>query len=254
MKTETRQILADALLCLADDELILGHRDSEWCGSAPILEEDIAFANIALDEIGHADLWFRTIAGLLGEDPDHYPDHLVYFRTAIEFRNLPLVELPKGDWAFSILRQYLFDSAELVRLEALGSSRHAPLAEVARKIIKEELYHFRHTHSWIERLGRGTPESQRRLQAALNELWPYTAGLFEPLPGEPELASEGFLPDSSRLMPVWQKAICEHLEHSDLVIPEPQLTVLSRTQHTPYLQILLMELQSVARLEPGAAW
>lgn len=254
METEHRDYLVEALSCLADDELILGHRDSEWCGHAPILEEDIAFANISLDEIGHAELWYRTIAGLLVEDPDRYPDQLVYFRPAVDFRNLPLVELPRGDWAFSIMRQYLFDASEFVRLEALGSSRYTPLAEVARKIHKEEIYHLRHTRSWVERLGQGTAESQQRLQAALNELWSHATLLFLPLPGESSLAAENYLPDSTILAIAWKDLVSDHFKKSGLTIPDPIELDTNRSRHTSHLPTLLMELQSVARMEPGAAW
>jgi ring-1,2-phenylacetyl-CoA epoxidase subunit PaaC len=254
MNPETMRMLAEALTCLADDELILGHRNSEWCGHAPILEEDIAFANISLDEIGHAELWYRIIAGLAGEDPDSYPDQLVYFRPAGEFRNLPLVEFPRGDWAFSMLRQYLFDAAELVRLEALGSTLYKPLGEVARKIYKEELYHYRHSRAWVERLAQGTQESHERMQTALNAQWPYAADLFTPLPGEHFLAAENYLPDSVALGHTWKEMALSFCVQSGLVIPEPQKVEFNRSRHTPYFDPLLMELQSVARLEPGAAW
>jgi ring-1,2-phenylacetyl-CoA epoxidase subunit PaaC len=154
------------LLALADDELILGHRDSEWTGHAPILEEDIAFANIAQDEIGHASLWYGLVQRLGGAEPDR----LVFFRPPSEYRNAPLVELPKGDWAFSMLRQYLFDAAEAQRLPLLAASAHRPLAEAAAKIRTEEIYHLRHTQAWIERLAQGTAESHGRTQAALDLL------------------------------------------------------------------------------------
>src|SRR5215471_16608308 len=144
----TPPALPTYLLALADDELLLGHRDSEWTGHAPILEEDIAFANLAQDEIGHAALWYGLLRNLDGSDPDR----LIFFREPGAFRNAQLVELPKGDWAFSMLRQYLFDAAESVRLPLLAVSTHRPLAEAAAKIRPEELYHLRHTQAWIQRL------------------------------------------------------------------------------------------------------
>src|SRR5262249_24761260 len=152
MKPPLRDVLADYLLALADDELILGHRDSEWCGHAPILEEDIAFANLALDEIGHARVWYGLLGDLLSKDPETYPDELVYRRDASEFRCAQFVELPKGDWAFSMLRQYLFDSIEAMRLEALTESSYQPLADAAAKMRPEEMYHLRHTSAWVRRL------------------------------------------------------------------------------------------------------
>src|SRR5258708_18951852 len=177
--------VAAYLLALADDELILGPRDSEWTGHAPILEEDIAFANIAQDEIGHASLWYGLAHGLGGAETDR----MVFFRSPGEYRNAPLVELPKGDWAFSMLRQYLFDAAEAERLPLLAASSHRPLAEAAAKIRTEEIYHLRHTRAWIERLAQGTNESRNRVQAALDLLWPYALQLFRPASCEPELAA-----------------------------------------------------------------
>ena len=122
--------LADRLLALADDELILAHRNSEWAGHAPVLEEDIAFANLALDEMGHAAIWYGLREALTGESADR----LIFFRDAGAYRNAQLVELPRGDWAFAMLRQYLFDAAESVRLPQLANSAYRPLAEAAAKI------------------------------------------------------------------------------------------------------------------------
>ncbi len=181
---QLRNALSAQLLAWGDDEFILGHRDSEWCGHAPILEEDIAFANIALDELGHAQTWYILLAQLLEEDVGLYPDHLVYRRQAADFRNVQLVEFPNGDWAFSMLRQYLFDQMETIRLERLRNSRHRALAEAALKLGKEEIYHRRHSRAWVQRLGGGTQESHRRTQAALETLWPAASQLFNPLASE----------------------------------------------------------------------
>lgn len=254
MQADLQAMLAEALLALGDDELILGHRDSEWCGYAPILEEDIAFANIALDEIGHAALWYRLVAGLRGEDPDTYPDRLVYRRQAAEFLSLPLVELPKGDWAFSMLRQFLFDTAERVRLEALQQLAYKPVAETAAKILPEERYHERHTRAWVYRLGLGTEESQARLQQALETLWPYAQGLFDPLPGEDRLAPDGLCPASGPLRSAWEADVRPFLVSAGLQVPSPGQVFFNRRQHTPELRHLLEDMQSVARLDPQAEW
>ncbi|MCS6911212.1 MAG: phenylacetate-CoA oxygenase subunit PaaC, partial [Anaerolineales bacterium] len=149
--TEIERALAEKLLALADDELILAHRNSEWTGHAPILEEDIALANIAQDELGHAMLYYELHCALAGGTPDR----LAFFREAADFRNVQLVELPKGDWAFTMLRQYLFDAYELALLAQLTHSAHRPLAEVAAKVRNEELYHYKHTGAWVRRLGLG---------------------------------------------------------------------------------------------------
>lgn len=245
--------LHDYLLCMADDELILGHRDSEWCGHAPILEEDIAFANIALDEIGHAAIWYSLAAEIAGEDPDEYPDQKIFFRDPGEFRNCQFVEQPKGDWAFSMLRQYLFDQAEKVWLVALRRSAYPPLAEAAAKINTEEIYHLRHTQAWIKRLGLGTRESHRRLQEALNKLWPFASQLFVRVP-EDALVQAGLVPAEESLRKEWESLVVPYLEICDLVIPEAEQFMSPRDQHTDHLKTLVIEMQSVARLEPGGKW
>ena len=246
--------IQDYLLGLADDELILGHRDSEWCGRAPILEEDIAFANIALDEIGHADLWYGLLAELSGEDPDTYPDRLVYFREPMDYRNIQMVELPIGDWAFTILRQYLFDACEQVRLEALAHSQYTPLANIASKIVKEEFYHCRHTSVWVRRLGLGSAESHLRMQNALDDIWPYTAQMTQPMAGEDSLVQAGIVPDSSQLQSIWQAKVIPFLQECSLALPDLPGMALQREEHTPYLRVLIEEMQSVARSEANAVW
>ena len=266
--------LADYLVASGDDELILGHRLSEWCAHAPILEEDIAFANLALDEIGHASLWYTLAAELRGEDAAAYPDQLVYTRPAGAYRCIQMVELPNGDWAFSILRQCLFDLHEQVLLEKLAASPFPTLAAVAAKIRKEELYHARHSRLWLQRLGLGTEESHRRMQTALDALWPYTTQLHQPLPGEATLISAGIVPPAEALQPAWESLVLPLLSECSLTVPAPSHTQdpdhpspiilhpssfqthLSgpRTQHTPHLPLLLADLQYLNRLYPSAAW
>jgi ring-1,2-phenylacetyl-CoA epoxidase subunit PaaC len=259
MKAESRgeslqATLTSLLLAMGDDEFILGHRDSEWCGSAPILEEDIAFANIALDELGHAKIWYTLLGSLIGENPDTYPDHLVFERAAGDFRNLQLVELPNGDWAFSMLRQYLFDAFEIARLESLKDSAYLPLAEAASKIRKEETYHYRHTQAWVLRLGQGTDESQRRMQNALNELWPYTRQMFFPHPGDAELVEAGYTFPMERIQKAWEGRVLPLLASCGLRLPDFDDMQVRREQHTKHLKVLLDEMQSVARLDPRAEW
>jgi ring-1,2-phenylacetyl-CoA epoxidase subunit PaaC len=252
---EQRRALAGWLVALADDELILGHRDSEWCGHAPILEEDIAFANLALDELGHAKIWYTLAAGLLGEDPETYPDRMIFFRDAADFRNAPLVELPGGDWAFSMLRQYLFDAAEGVRLEALAASGYRPLAEAALKIRPEELYHRRHTSTWIQRLGLGTAESHERTQRALDELWPYALNLHAPIDGDDQLVVAGWVPEPGELQQAWEGEVRPWLTQAGLSVPSAgAVTPCGRDRHSPHLAALVAEMQSVARLQPAASW
>jgi ring-1,2-phenylacetyl-CoA epoxidase subunit PaaC len=254
VESEVKTALQSWLLARGDDELILGQRDAEWCGLAPILEEDIAFANIALDELGHGALFYALLAELVDEDPRAYPDQLTFWREEEEFRNIQMVELPRGDWAFSMLRQFLFDSAELALLEALEGSLYTPLAEAAAKIRTEELYHERHTRLWVQRLGGGTEESRGRLQAALGALWPYTGQFFSPLPGEDLLVRENFIPPAHSLAPSWERRAIPLLQEIGLRLPPGPRLELERSQHTSHLKVLLEEMQSTARLEPGAEW
>ena len=251
MDPDLMQALSNQLLAAADDELILGHRDSEWTGHAPILEEDIAFANIAQDEIGHAIIWYSLLAELTGHDPDRQ----VFFRDAEAYRNVQLVELPRGDWAFSMVRQYLFDAAEMVRLADWVNSRYQPLADAAAKIRKEEIYHYRHTHTWVQRLGLGTDESHRRTQNALDEMWPYVFQLFAALPGQALLIQAGIVSDPRQVCQEWEARVLPSLKESGLQVPaQPDSAIAQRHQHTLHLTELLAEMQQVARLDPEAQW
>jgi ring-1,2-phenylacetyl-CoA epoxidase subunit PaaC len=246
------QEICSRLLLLADDELVLGHRDSEWTGHAPILEEDIAFSNIAQDELGHSIAWYSLIEGLSGKDPDH----LVYTREAGEFRNAPLVELPNQDWAFSMMRQCLFDFAEKTRLELLIDSAYTPLADTAAKIIKEEDYHCRHSGAWVKRLCLGTDESRSRMQAAMDLCWTYALDLMTPVPGEALLVAEGIFPDPRTVRQNWEQWVGPFLRvECGLRIPEAkERPAWTRENHSPHLESLLGELQFVARSDPGAKW
>ena len=251
MKTELKSAISNLLLALADDELILAHRNSEWTGHGPILEEDIAFTNIALDEIGHAHTWYKIYAEL----NDEAPDQLAFFREADGFRNVQMSELPIGDWAFSMLRQYLFDAYELIMLANLAESQFQPIANVATKIRMEEMYHLRHTQSWVARLGLGTAVSQQKMQTALDELWPYAQQLFIAHDNEALLLEEGVLvQETAVLHEQWLNATKTHLAQSELTVPQTEQSNLNRDEHTEHLTTLLTEMQSVARLDPQAQW
>ena len=255
------EAIQSLLLAMADDELCLGHRDAEWTGHAPIIEEDIAFANIAQDEIGHALIWYQLREQLGGENPDD----LAFLRGPEEFTCCHLVEQPKGDFAFTIVRQFLFDAAEKVRLEALRTSSHVPLREAAEKILPEEEYHLLHTRSWVERLGNGTEESHRRMSAALEVAFPLALGLFEPPEGEPELVAEEVFPGNEPLQDSWLRLVVPVLQDASLMPPveradagwTPSCSAVCggrRGQHTPALTQLLADFQQVRRTDPVAAW
>lgn len=242
--------LVDRLTAFADDGLILAHRNGDWIGHAPILEEDIALANLAQDELGQAMLFYNLVEELSGKSGDQ----LAFFRNSADFLNVQLVELPKGDWAFTILRQYLYDAYQHVLHAELLNSTYQPLVDVAGKIYKEELYHLRHTHVWVARLGLGSVEANGRMQRALGELWPFTAQLFAPLDTDQRLIADGVVPDVAQLLPRWEQIVVTHLAESDLTIPDVAMVDVSRTEHTPHLDALLAEMQLVARADPQASW
>ncbi len=170
-----------------------------------------------------------------------------------------MVELPNGDWAFSMLRQYLFDSYENILLERLVDSALEPLAQAAAKAQREEIYHLRHTQAWVQRLGLGTEESRRRMQEALDTLWPYTAQLFLPVPREEHLVQANIVPPPRQLRAWWRETVVPFLQSSGLALNEStnrngKDETTSRERHTEHLPRLLEELQSVARLDPEASW
>src|SRR5512135_1453163 len=237
------------LTTFADDELILGHRDSEWTGHAPILEEDIAFSNIAQDEMGHALLWYTVLHEKLDQP---HPDRMAFWRKANEFRNAQFVELPKGDWAVTIIRQYLFDVYEQVRNEELLKSDFQPMVDVVSKIKREEVYHLMHSRGWVLRLGDATAESHNRMQTALDQLWPYALGLFEPIAEAPEYSAK-----LNDLRQTWLNVATPILTQATLFIPtqaEPIIGGRNR-QHTGHLIDLLKDMQKVARTEsPETVW
>ncbi|CAM3550363.1 1,2-phenylacetyl-CoA epoxidase subunit PaaC [Deinococcus frigens] len=235
------------LTALADDEIILAQRGGEWTGQAPILEEDIALANIAQDELGHAGLYLELRRALDGTDADT----LAFTRSADEYTSARFVELPKGDWAFTMLRQYLYDAYEALWLDAARKSTYGPLAEVASKAFREERFHLQHTALWVERLALGTPESMKRTQDALNALWPYVGQLFQPVAGETELVDAGLLPDLNAVKTRWEGLIVPHLTvQCGLVLPPAGAEQPGRDTHTEDLAPLLLEMQRVAREHP----
>jgi ring-1,2-phenylacetyl-CoA epoxidase subunit PaaC len=247
--------LANFLIALADDQLMLGHRNSEWCGHAPILEEDIAFANIAIDELGHARVWYEIVAQLLDEDKRAYPDQLIFFRDAEDFRNVRMASLPNRDWAFTLVRQHLMDVFEMLYLELLRDSKHQLISSAAAKLINEELYHRRHTRAWLPRLGAGTEESHRRMQAAVDALWPYSVQFFLPMEGSEALIEDEWIPDLVLLHEPYISEVMEDLTDAGLSIPaDDEFVGVPRTQPDQHLLDLVEEMQSVARAFPGAKW
>ncbi len=252
--SNTREALMQYAVRLGDDALILGHRLSEWCSNAPFLEEDLALTNVALDYIGRARMFYGYAAELSGDGRSE--DSFAYLRDCREFTNLLLHELPRGDFAFTMARQYLVDQYALAFMEALLQSADAQLAGIAAKAVKESRYHLRRSRDWMLRLGDGTEESQRRLQAAVDELWGYTHELFELDDLERELVAAGVAVDSEALKPAWEAAVRATLDEANISVPADDWSVRGGRQgnHTEYLGHLLSELQFMQRAYPGLEW
>lgn len=249
------------LLAMADDEFILGHRDSEWTGHAPILEEDIAFSNIAQDEIGHSLVWLTMYEHFTGRTPDQ----MGFERGAAEFACCRFVEYPKGDFAYTVVRQYLFDVGEQVRLESLLGSSYEPLQSTAEKLLREETYHLLHSSSLVERLGDATEESHRRMQTAVDKAFPQSLGMFEQLDDEDGLIKGGVFPGNGNLQSRWLTRVVPALRKVSLIPPVkgegedyslfcPPETGGRKGTHTEHLSALIDDVQQVYRIAPGPNW
>ena len=251
MKEEATKEL---LYKMADDQLILGHRNSEWTGFGPLLEEDIAFSSMAQDKLGHS-LALYQLLNQMGEAP---PDTVAFMRNASNFRNSIFTELPNGEYDFSLVRHFLFDAAEIVRFEMLRESSFTSLAELAVKISGELRYHNLHAKTWIRQLGSATEESILRLQQSLTFSLPYALGIFELSPYEEVLMSEKIFAGEQILKERWLARIEETLKPTEL-----RLSSLDNINpvyggrygnHSEHLQPLLDEMSEVFRIDPTAEW
>jgi ring-1,2-phenylacetyl-CoA epoxidase subunit PaaC len=245
-------------LRLGDDALILGHRLSEWCSRGPFLEEDLALSNVALDYIGRARLFYAYAAELApaaGLAPCT-EDDFAYRRDAREFTNALMYELPRGDFAFTMGRQFLVDAFNLAFLEKLQSSKDSQLAAIAAKAVKESQYHLRRSREWMLRLGLGTPESHERLQNAIHELWGYTDELFESDALVAELCAAGIAVDLAAVRSVWEPQVQDTLAEAGIQIPTEnwQASGGREGRHTEWLGHLLCEMQFLQRAYPGLEW
>ncbi|MDR6755845.1 ring-1,2-phenylacetyl-CoA epoxidase subunit PaaC [Mycoplana sp. BE70] len=238
----------------ADDALILGHRLSEWCGHAPMMEEDMALANMALDLIGQARSLY-TYAGE-AEGEGRTEDDFAYWRDERGYRNLLLVEQQNGDFARTIMRQFLYANLADLYWRAMMKSEDETLAAIAAKSEKEMAYHVRHTAEWVIRLGDGTTESHARIAAALDELWPYTGELFEMDASEKALVDAGIAVDLGSLRDQWRANVKAVLDEATLTTPEDGwMQKGGRTGiHSEHLGHLLSEMQHVQHTIPGAVW
>jgi len=244
----------DYVLRLADSALILGQRLAEWCGHGPVIEEDIALTNTALDLVGQARLLLTHAGALEGRDRDE--DALAFLRAEHDYRSLTICELPNEDFARTCLRNFLFAALQMQLWPALADSADAQLAAIAGKSIKETRYHLQHAADWTVRLGDGTDESHARMQRALETLWPYTAEFFSPTATDAQAQAAGVGPAWSSLAAGWEQAVLPVLEVATLKVPErtPFLSRGKEGRHSEHMGHLLAEMQYLQRAYPGAKW
>jgi ring-1,2-phenylacetyl-CoA epoxidase subunit PaaC len=253
---ELRQPLVELLLSVADDKFILGHRNADWTGLAPILEEDIAFSSLSQDEISHATAIYQIVAGLL----ETTPDKLAYARRPEDYRCAALVELSDDfDWAAALCRNFFCDHHDFLRLGRLAHSSYVPLAQLAARLVAEEEIHVHHDDALLKRLGRGNQESHERMQKALTQLAPLANTLLEPTPGIEILEAQGVYPRiEPGMFERWSQELVKVAEQSDLKLsmqrPKSEVKEGRHGRHSPAFAALLDELTEVYRLEPEAAW
>ncbi|MDP4130834.1 MAG: 1,2-phenylacetyl-CoA epoxidase subunit PaaC [Bacteroidota bacterium] len=256
-------MLSAYLIQLADNALILGHRNSEWTGHGPVLEQDIALSNIALDLIGQSRNLYQLAASrmntLSAEKEPVTEDDLAYLREAPDFKNVVLLEQPNGDWAKTILRQFYFSRFQLLQFRDLLNSKDADLAAIAEKSIKEIRYHVKWSSEWVCRLGDGTTESHTRMLNALEELNPLVAELFTTTDYELAAATGGWGTDPACLQPDWLQAVNATLQTATLPLyrdeKKPALLLSGKNGfHSEHLGFILAEMQFLQRAYPGCDW
>ncbi|HZA80612.1 MAG TPA: 1,2-phenylacetyl-CoA epoxidase subunit PaaC [Actinomycetes bacterium] len=247
-----RGALTGLLLAMADDEFVLGFWDSEWTGIAPILEEDVAFASLAQDEIGHAQALYGLVAELEGGDPDE----LAFGRPPEAYRQARLLDHPRTDWAFSVARRFLYDTADAARLDALVASAYAPLAGVVAKMRREETYHLLHMHAWLERLANGGPEPHARLVAALERLWPDALCVLAGVEGDDLLVEAGVLAEPmAAVRRRWLAGLAPELARLGLPTPPDARSGPCRgPDHGDDFRWLWEQFTMVRRSDPEAVW
>lgn len=246
--------LKELLYKMADDLLILGHRNSEWTGMGPLLEEDIAFSSMAQDKIGQSHALFQ----LLHQLGEQAPDTVAFTRNADQFHNCILAELPNGEYDFSLIRHFLFDTADALRWEMLTRSSYEPLAQLARKIQGELRYHTLHADTWVKQLGSATTESITRMQQSLTVAMPYALGMFEESPFEGALIAEGIFEGEARLREAWTIRVEKVISATQLTLPDWKLVQPAYGgrvgKHSEHLQPMLDEMSEVFRMDPTAEW
>jgi ring-1,2-phenylacetyl-CoA epoxidase subunit PaaC len=253
--SNNNEILSNYVLHLADNALILSQRNSEWCGHGPVLEQDIAITNISLDLVGQARSLYQYCAMLKGNGATE--DSLAYLRDAREYKNCLLLELPKGDWAFTITRQFFFSTYQSLLYTGLQNSTDQTLAAIAEKSLKEVTYHVRWSSEWVIRLGDGTTESNERMQKAITELWPFAGELFIAASYEQAAAKAGFGVDINSLKENWLQKVQEIFSEATLTVPAGSNWSQTGGKdgiHTEHLGFILADLQFMQRAYPGMEW
>ena len=249
-----KQLLSEYTIGLADDALIIGQRLSEWCGKGPFLEEDLAMSNCSLDFIGRAQMLYNYASEL--DSAQRTGDQIAFLRTEREYTNTLIHELPIGDFAYTMVRQFFIDAFNVEFLSALTKSADSELAAIAEKAIKESRYHLRRSRDWLLRLGDGTDESHQRTQKAIDQIWPYTQELFSMTHAESKLLKTGVAVDKAALAKPWEKQINNTLSEANLRTPDDELSISGGRAgvHTEHLGHLLSELQYLQRAYPGCEW
>ncbi|MBS1681964.1 MAG: phenylacetate-CoA oxygenase subunit PaaC [Bacteroidetes bacterium] len=248
------EALKELLYKIADDLLILGHRNSEWTGFGPLLEEDIAFSSMAQDKIGQS----HAVYQMLNELGEGTPDDIAFLRKADQFHNCQLVELPNQEYDFSLVRHFLFDTADALRWDMLTQSTYEPLALLAKKIKGELRYHTLHANTWIKQLGSATDDSIARLQKSLNVALPYALGIFEESLFENKIREANYFGGEQELKKRWLQKIEETIHQTQLRLPDWK--TISPVEggrigkHTEHLQPLLTEMSEVFKIDPSAEW
>ena len=272
-----QEYLLDYTLRLADDALIIGHRISEWCGHGPVLEQDIALTNTALDHLGRARSMYQyaaeqfnrmsveekkncftsvAIQNMVQAGASIDEDDLAYLRDGWDFRNMLLLEQPNIDWAYTTARSFFYDTFNYFFFSQLRSSKDESLSAVAEKSLKEVTYHLRWSSEWVVRLGDGTEESHKKMQAAVNELWAYTGELFIMNDTDKAMLQEGIGVDLEAIKPLWMQRITSVFEEATINVPASGWMQQGGKEgkHSEHLGYILAELQFMQRAYPGMEW
>lgn len=249
------EAIKNLLYKMADDALIIGHRNSEWTGIGPMLEEDLAFSSMAQDKVGHAQALYTILHEVLGEKA---PDILAFQRSEKEFKCCQLVELPIGEYDFSLIRHFLFDHAELLRYEMLAASSFQPLAQLAKKVKGEIKYHVMHADTFLKQLANGSEESHARMQSSLDYAMPFALGIFEKSDYEDVLIEDGTFAGEEKLCEKWLQKISLIVTAAGLSMPQIADSKIvyggRKGYHSKFLEPLLDEMTEVTQIDPSAEW